>query len=168
MCAPASRTRSICSRPAAEKGLELLSMDRPGGAAAGADRPSRLRQVLVNLVNNAVKFTDTGEIAVRVTVGPTPATLNFTVRDTGIGIRSTSRRNFSAPSVRSTNRARGATGGTGLGLVISRNLVRLMGGEISFVSAKGQGRPLTFQSKPSRWPERRLRRLCRRAARSRS
>ena len=87
---------------------------------------------------------DWGEIEVRVTLGATPATLNFAVRDTGIGIPLDQQEKLFRPFSQVDQQSTRRYGGTGLGLVISRNLVRLMGGEISFVSAKGQGTTFTF------------------------
>ena len=137
-------TLDLLAARAAEKGLELLHWVDPAVPPRVMTDPSRLRQVLVNLVNNAVKFTDTGEIEVRVAVGPTPATLNFTVRDTGIGIPLDQQEKLFRPFSQVDQQSTRRYGGTGLGLVISRNLVRLMGGEISFVSAKGQGTTFDF------------------------
>ena len=137
-------TLDLLAARAAEKGLELLHRIDPAVPQRVMTDPSRLRQVLVNLVNNAVKFTDTGEIEVRVTVGSMPGTLVFAVRDTGIGIPLDQQEKLFRPFSQVDQQSTRRYGGTGLGLVISRNLVRLMGGEVSFVSAKGQGTTFTF------------------------
>ncbi len=112
--------------------------------------PLRLRQVLINLVNNAVKFTDAGEIRVRVAVeerSPEAVTLSFTVRDTGIGISAEQ----AARLFTSFTQADGSTtrkyGGTGLGLTISRHLVALMGGDIRVEQPDDGGARLIFTAR---------------------
>jgi PAS domain S-box-containing protein len=129
------------------KGLELLcQIDDDVPAVVGGD-PGRLRQVLVNLVGNAVKFTGQGEVAItvnRVPAADSPTAsrhciLRFSVRDTGIGIAPDAR----ARLFKAFSQADGSTtrrfGGTGLGLVISKQLVELMGGEIGVESEPGRG-----------------------------
>ncbi len=104
--------------------------------------PVRLRQVLVNLVNNAVKFTREGGVDLYLSLGPTTSgetRLHVAVRDTGIGMSAeTQARLFRAFSQADSSTTR-RFGGTGLGLVISRQLVELMGGEISVTSAPEAG-----------------------------
>ena len=110
--------------------------------------PGRLRQVLINLVGNAVKFTDAGEVIVAVAVDHAAGdevALQFAVSDTGIGIapeqaagRSSSR------STRPTRRRPAAIGGTGLGLAISTQLVELMGGRVWVESELGKGSQFHF------------------------
>jgi two-component system sensor histidine kinase BarA len=102
----------------------------------------RLKQVLLNLIGNAIKFTDEGEVMVRVTVEQqteSDVTILITVEDTGIGISKKDQENlFQAFSQVDTSTNRRFTG-TGLGLVISKNLIRLMAGEISMQSKLGVG-----------------------------
>ncbi|MDV6319987.1 ATP-binding protein [Chromohalobacter sp. HP20-39] len=109
--------------------------------------PLRIKQVLTNLVNNAVKFTERGEIVVRVMLDEHSATstkLRISVRDTGIGLDLASReRLFHAFSQGDASRSR-KYGGTGLGLMISKRLVEQMGGEIDVESESGQGTTFTF------------------------
>ncbi len=141
---------------AAEKGIELLHR-------AGADVPAavvvdggRLRQVLVNLVGNAVKFTEHGEVEVNVRVlssGP-PAgaaenassncVLEFQIRDTGIGIPPDQHSRLFKPFSQIDESSTRRYGGAGLGLAICRNLVQLMGGSISVESQPGHGSVFTF------------------------
>ncbi len=116
----------------------------------------RLRQVLVNLVNNAVKFTERGEIEITVAVvkdqektpppadEPAPALLRFSVRDTGIGIAPDQRAKLFKPFSQLDSTTTRKFGGTGLGLAICRNLVHLMGGEIAFESTAGHGSQFAF------------------------
>jgi PAS domain S-box-containing protein len=106
----------------------------------------RLRQVLLNLLGNAVKFTDHGEVSLRVEClarEPTTATLRFTVSDSGVGIATEELQAIFQPfeQVGAMDRR---VGGTGLGLSISRQLVRLMGGEIQVDSAPGRGSRFWF------------------------
>jgi signal transduction histidine kinase/CheY-like chemotaxis protein/HPt (histidine-containing phosphotransfer) domain-containing protein len=127
---------------AESKQLELLchvDADVPVRVEVDADR---LRQVLTNLVGNAVKFTDTGEVVIRATVtrgGDDKTTLGIEVVDTGIGIDEAEQSQlfeaFSQLDGSSTRRF----GGTGLGLAISKKLVKLMDGELGVVSKKGEG-----------------------------
>jgi PAS domain S-box-containing protein len=147
-------TLDLLAGPAHAKGIELLHwVDRAVPAAIVADG-GRLRQVLVNLIGNAVKFTPAGEISVEVGLLPVASRnahsdndrvrLQFTVRDTGIGIAPDKQhllfRPFSQIDGGNTRRF----GGTGLGLVISRMIVQLMDGEISFTSRPGEGSVFTF------------------------
>ncbi len=134
------------------KGLELVChIDEDVPAVVGGD-PGRLRQVLINLVGNAIKFTARGEVGITVEYAPEGTTdaragrcvLHFAVRDTGIGIHPAARdRMFKAFS-----QADGSTtrrfGGTGLGLVISKRLVEMMGGELDMKSRPGAGSTFWF------------------------
>ncbi|MEA2492748.1 MAG: two-component system, sensor histidine kinase and response regulator [Thermoleophilaceae bacterium] len=138
-------TCTMLAGATADKGLELMSwIDGVPEMAHGDGR--RLRQVLVNLLANAVKFTAAGEIVVRVGEhrdGERPG-LRFEVRDTGLGIEpSAIERIFD-----SFEQADGSTtrryGGTGLGLAISRRLVELMGGEMGVDSTPGEGSTFWF------------------------
>ena len=134
---------------AAEKDIELLhTVDADVPAAVLADA-GRLRQVLVNLVGNAVKFTEVGEVEVTVRVRPGEVItgqvgLEFSVRDTGIGIAADEHGKLFKPFAQLDASSTRKFGGTGLGLAISRNLVRLMEGDISFVSERGRGSTFTF------------------------
>jgi len=140
-------TATLLAGWAHEKGLDLIG-DLPLALPPSVPGdPVRLRQVLMNLVGNAIKFTERGEVVVRLRVlDPDAAAprLRFEIRDTGIGIApETQARIFDAFA-----QADGSTtrryGGTGLGLAISRRLVELMGGEIGVDSAPGAGSRFWF------------------------
>ncbi|MGM9489294.1 response regulator [Ideonella sp. YS5] len=125
-----------------EKGLELLFAlppDLPGDLMGD---PSRLGQILLNLVNNAVKFTERGEVMVAVRPVERTAervTLRFEVRDSGIGMTAESRERLFQPFTQADASTSRRYGGTGLGLAICRHLVQSMGGEIGVESEPGRG-----------------------------
>ena len=136
---------------AAEKKLRftcIIDPDVPHNITAD---PGRLRQVLLNLVGNALKFTARGEIEVRASVvsasGPEHVLLGFAVRDTGIGIAPDKQEQiFEAFSQADTSTTR-RYGGTGLGLAIGTRLVNLMGGTISVRSCVGEGSTFSFTAR---------------------
>jgi PAS domain S-box-containing protein len=132
---------------AAEKNLELICQLSPEVPTLLRGDPGRLRQVLLNLANNAVKFTEKGEILITADLRgetETHATVEFAVIDTGIGIPKDRLdclfQSFSQVDASTTRRF----GGTGLGLAISKRLVELMGGEIGVESEEGQGSRFHF------------------------
>ena len=138
----------LMERPAQGKGLRMsLSIDPSVRLAVRGD-PVRLRQVLGNLVSNAVKFTERGSVSMSARrIGETPAQhqLRFEVRDTGIGIPAGSQaRLFQAFSQADASTTR-LYGGTGLGLAISKRIVDLMGGRIGVESEPGQGATFWFE-----------------------
>jgi len=131
---------------AKEKGLEL-AYAVPDGIPTLVGDPLRLRQILVNLVGNAIKFTARGKIAVRVNVvsqTPTEAVLLFVVSDTGIGISPEDQQRIFAPFTQADTSTTRHYGGTGLGLAIARNLVAMLHGELCLESARGQGSTFYF------------------------
>ncbi len=131
------------------KGLELLCHIDPGVPAQVTGDPGRLRQVIMNLVGNAVKFTERGNVVVEARrAGPTPAgghRLRIAVRDTGIGIPPAALGILFKPFSQADSSTSRRYGGTGLGLAISRHLVRLMQGEIGVESTPGLGSSFWFE-----------------------
>ncbi|MBW2337678.1 MAG: PAS domain S-box protein, partial [Deltaproteobacteria bacterium] len=116
-----------------EKGLELLFKTDPSVPTALVGDPLRLGQILINLSNNAVKFTDTGEIVVLTELikkDGAQATLKFSVRDTGIGMTEEQAAKLFQPFAQADSSTTRKYGGTGLGLTISKRLAEMMGGEI--------------------------------------
>jgi CheY-like chemotaxis protein len=132
---------------AAEKGLELAYEITAGVPPAIVSDVTRLRQVMVNLLGNAVKFTDSGEVVLTVqpaTDDKRPATVHFSIRDTGIGIPPERiDRLFKAFSQVDASTSRNY-GGTGLGLAISRRLCEMMGGDMWVESEGVRGKGSTF------------------------
>ena len=134
-----------------QKGLELSCRIAPDVPATLVGDPGRLRQILLNLVSNAVKFTDTGEIGVEVTVAERDADarardvmLRCTVRDTGIGIPENKRWEIFGAFVQADASTTRRFGGTGLGLTISSQLVEMMGGRLWLESQPGAGSQFHF------------------------
>ena len=132
---------------AAAKGLSLAYLVQPEVPDSLWGDPLRLRQVLINLVGNSIKFTETGEIAVRVwqeQLGATRILLRFDVRDTGIGIDPARRDAIFLPFEQADSSHSRRYGGTGLGLAIVSRLVEAMGGRIEVTSEPGKGSAFTF------------------------
>ncbi|MGE0042534.1 MAG: response regulator [Vicinamibacterales bacterium] len=136
----------ILAVKAVERGLELTCLVAPDVPERVSGDATRLRQVLLNLGNNAVKFTHDGLVAITVAVDPAagPGALRFTVRDTGIGIAPHRLGELFAPFTQADGSTTRKYGGTGLGLTISKQLVSLMGGELAVESAVGGGSTFTF------------------------
>lgn len=138
---------ALFSEAAANKGIELALDIAPDVPERLVGDPGRLRQVLINLVANAVKFTDSGEVVVRVSLGSSPGpgvALRFEVEDTGVGLTEDEQaRVFAVYSQLDTSTTR-RHGGSGLGLAIARMLTELMGGEMGVESEKGKGSKFWF------------------------
>jgi PAS domain S-box-containing protein len=155
---------TVVSEKAAAKGLEFVFDIQPAIALQLRGDPLRLGQILINLCNNAVKFTERGEIVLRAAVkddGPDAQLLHFAVSDTGIGLtREQIGRLFRAFEQADSSTTR-QYGGTGLGLAICKRLVELMDGDIGVTSEPGRGSAFWFtarfgkgtvQSRPARLP----------------
>jgi PAS domain S-box-containing protein len=135
---------------ASAKGIELKSSIARGVPAWVRGDPGRLRQVLMNLIGNAIKFTERGHVAVSLTAADPsrePVELSFSVRDTGIGISAEARKNIFQAFVQADGSTSRKHGGTGLGLAISQQLVQRMGGEIGCESMPGEGSLFWFTVK---------------------
>jgi signal transduction histidine kinase/DNA-binding response OmpR family regulator len=134
---------------AAEKGIELVSDLDPSLPGRVKGDPGRLQQVLLNLMSNAIKFTDAGKVTVRVQPDPTSlpedhCKLRFEVTDTGIGISSEDQARLLQPFVQADTSTTRRYGGTGLGLAICQRLVAMMGGFLVISSRVGQGTSVSF------------------------
>ncbi|MBI2733734.1 MAG: response regulator [Aquabacterium sp.] len=150
-------TLELMAPRAHEKGLELSFREQPGLPSVIHGDPLRLRQILTNLVANAIKFTEHGEVVVdiRRAIGGTVSQhngdlsngieLEFMVRDTGIGIPSDVIPRLFSAFVQANGGMARRYGGTGLGLAISKQLVELMGGYIEAHSAPGVGSEFVFR-----------------------
>jgi signal transduction histidine kinase/CheY-like chemotaxis protein len=133
--------------PAHQKGLELTVHIESDVPADLAGDPVRLGQVLINLVGNAIKFTEHGEVCVdvsRETVTNNRVCLQFSIRDTGIGIAPDQQGGLFQEFHQAQTSGNRLYGGTGLGLAVSRSIVTLMGGEIGLKSTPGEGTTVTF------------------------
>jgi PAS domain S-box-containing protein len=143
----ASLVEEVCALSAVRahhKRLELNCLYSPTLPRMWRGDPTRIRQTLANLVGNAVKFTETGEVSVRVTRAASASSLRFEIRDTGIGIsKEAQARLFQAFTQADESTAR-RFGGTGLGLSISKSLIELMGGEMGLESEPGAGARFWF------------------------
>ncbi len=130
-----------------QKGLELTEHIAPDVPADLRGDPVRLGQVLINLVGNAIKFTEQGEVSVEVSVQTATndrVCLQFAVRDTGIGIALDQQEGLFKEFQQAQTSGNRLYGGTGLGLAVSKSIVTLMGGTIGLKSLPGKGTTITF------------------------
>jgi PAS domain S-box-containing protein len=137
----------IVAVTARQKGIALATYVDPEVPAGVHGDARLLRQILVNLVGNAVKFTERGEVVVRAERQPSPASqalVRFTVRDTGDGIPADAVETLFEPFTQVDARSSHEHGGSGLGLAISSRLVRLMGGKLTVDSELGKGSTFSF------------------------
>jgi signal transduction histidine kinase len=143
-----------------EKGISLQARVQPGVPLRLVGDPLRLRQVLVNLVGNALKFTEKGEVRLEVqrldegdSQAGGPARLRFSVHDTGIGMTREQIAQVFAPFTQADGSITRRYGGTGLGLTIVQRLVALMGGEVRVESQPGTGSCFSFELSLDAAPE---------------
>jgi CheY-like chemotaxis protein len=132
-----------------QKGLELAVHIAPDVPADLTGDPVRLGQVLINLVGNAIKFTEQGEVYVEVSVKTATndrACLQFSIRDTGIGIALDQQEGLFQEFQQAQTSGNRLYGGTGLGLAVSKSIVTLMGGAIDLKSMPGEGTTVTFEA----------------------
>jgi len=149
---PASieETASLFALEARTKGLEFVSSIPPNLPEIAVGDPGRLRQVLTNLLGNAVKFTETGRIGVAAELirdSGDAITARFTVHDTGPGIAREHQQRLFESFTQGDGSSTRKYGGTGLGLAISKQLVELLGGDIGLVSEPGSGSRFWFTAK---------------------
>ena len=138
----------LCASAAYKKGLEINLIAEGGLPVLVKGDGGRLRQVLINLLGNAVKFTSAGEATLRATSTPVKegkATVIMQVIDTGIGIDAQAKEKLFAPFAQADSSISRRFGGTGLGLAITRHLVTLMGGTVELDSEVGKGTCVTLK-----------------------
>ncbi len=141
----------VVSTAACAKDVELIVQMDPELPATLQGDPTRMRQILVNLLGNAVKFTDAGQVVLRADLSRSraddddaPARLQVSVTDTGIGIEPDTLAHLFDPFAQGDSSATRRFGGTGLGLSITRQLIELMGGQISVKSSPGHGSQFSY------------------------
>ena len=149
-------TLELLVQRSADKGLELVCLVDPDIPWELIGDPGRLRQIVLNLTGNAIKFTEQGEVIIRADLENSATdqiTIRFSVQDTGIGIPEHRLEAVFAPFTQVDGSTTRKFGGTGLGLAICKQLVELMGGEIGVTSQEGRGSCFWFTATFSAVPE---------------
>jgi CheY-like chemotaxis protein len=144
LCSPfevVSEVRALMDMKAREKGLELSVEVRGAMPEVVRTDPTRLRQILLNLLNNAIKFTDSGRVVLRFGLEGEPGAelLAFEVEDTGVGLSPEQIERVFRPFEQADNSTTRKYGGSGLGLTISKTLAQLLGGDLTCTSAPSEG-----------------------------
>jgi|GEM_PF-1437554 len=134
---------NLLSHRAEENGLNLSVWVDPSLSDRRCGDPMRLRQILINLAGNAIKFTQVGHVGLEVSATP-DGSVHFAVTDTGVGLSDEQKNQLFQPFVQVDASTSRKFGGTGLGLSISRRLVELMGGNIGLISRLGEGSTFWF------------------------
>jgi len=137
----------LLSLKASEKALEFFCLIDPEVPALVQGDPGRIRQILINLIYNAIKFTNEGKVSLQVTMDQEKdelAVIRFAVKDTGIGIPADKIPTLFQPFTQVDSSTTRKHGGTGLGLSISKELVKMMGGQIGVESKEGKGSTFWF------------------------
>ncbi len=143
-------TSDILALRAHQKDLEFICQVDPDVPSLLVGDPGRLRQIIINLTTNAIKFTQEGEVSILVTTQEDSGSeilLRFTVRDTGIGVDQKLQPMLFDPFTQADGSTTRKYGGTGLGLAISRQLAEMMGGEIGVESEDGKGSTFWFTAR---------------------
>ncbi|MBK9145066.1 MAG: response regulator [Candidatus Melainabacteria bacterium] len=165
VCDLVESTAELLATQAQDKSLSLVSWVDPELPGKVVGDPVRIRQILINLTNNAIKFTTEGEVIVRARVkddGGADGIIRFEVIDTGIGLSESQRAKLFKPFVQADGSTTRKYGGTGLGLSICKQLAELMGGRIGVDSVENRGSTFWFEIpfevvEPGRSPESRER-----------
>jgi two-component system, sensor histidine kinase and response regulator len=135
---------STAALAARNKGLRLVCVIEPSLQAWRHGDAARVRQVVLNLLGNAVKFTDQGHVLVRVTAGSAEHDVHIAISDTGVGISEAALAHIFEPFRQAEEQASRRFGGSGLGLAIAQQLVHAMGGELDVESSPGRGATFTI------------------------
>ncbi len=149
----AEYTRRLLGEKAVEKNIQLnINYKLPLPETINSD-PTRLKQIILNLASNAIRFTDTGKVEIDVAYHQDTDCLQITVNDTGIGMSEEEQKNLFKPFSQADSNISKKYGGTGLGLLISKRIAELMGGNITVESIKGLGSQFTCRVKANVDPD---------------
>ncbi|MCL2630463.1 MAG: ATP-binding protein [Firmicutes bacterium] len=148
LCDIFEQCQTAIAQKAQEKGIDLYTYSEPSVGKKMLGDPSKLRQVLMNILSNAVKFTNNGTVKFLASIKRTvngKVTVLFEVKDSGIGMTQDQMKRIHEPFMQADESITRKFGGTGLGLAISKNLIELMGGKLNVESALGVGSRFSFE-----------------------